>query len=212
MPFNIENFINQSKLEYTKEIEGIEDFLNSVEFHYFSNIKLRNKHYAFNSISLVLELNCNLNLLELLSHHNIGRWGNNGHQVAPLHQALELLNSKNNHDVDIEELTIFLNDTSIVIKRIYNKSISTQLNDVLKQIAFNYVFVTRGLTQKPYEIFVPIFEETIGNINSDNERHNNTPKSYSEFWGIYLDRDDEASIFDVHRNTYINGYLEFLND
>ncbi|WP_291960243.1 hypothetical protein [Maribacter sp.] len=212
MPFNFENFINNSKLEYTKEIVGIDTFLSSLGFHYFSNVQLNNKHITFNSISLVLEVSCNLDLLELLSHFNTGRWGNSGTEESPLQHALEILNTKNKYNIDIEELTFFLNDTSIVIKRIYDKSIPTQLNDILKQIAFNYVFLTRGLTQKPYEIFVPIFEDSFENMEANEDQINTAPKTYSEFWGIYLDKDDEASIYDVLKNTYVSGDLEFLSE
>ena len=212
MPFNYENFINNSKSEYTKEIIGIDDFLKSLDFHYFSDVKLNNKHITFNSISLVLEISCNLDLLELLAHFNTDRWGYNGKEKSPLEQALEILDSQNKYHIDIEELTFFLNDTSVVIKRIYDRSIATQLNDILKQIAFNYVFLTRGLTQKPYEIFVPIFEDTIQHMDDNEEELNIAPKSYSEFWGIYLDKDDEASIYDVNKNTYVSGDLEFLSE
>ncbi|WP_430425572.1 hypothetical protein [Maribacter litoralis] len=212
MPFNYENFINNSKSEYTKEIIGIDDFLKSLDFHYFSDVKLNNKHITFNSISLVLEISCNLDLLELLAHFNTDRWGYNGKEKSPLEQALEILDLQNKHHIDIEELTFFLNDTSVVIKRIYDRSIATQLNDILKQIAFNYVFLTRGLTQKPYEIFVPIFEDTIQHMDDNEEELNIAPKSYSEFWGIYLDKDDEASIYDVNKNTYVSGDLEFLSE
>lgn len=212
MPFNYENFINNSKSEYTKEIIGIDDFLKSLDFHYFSDVKLNNKHITFNSISLVLEISCNLDLLELLAHFNTDRWGYNGKEKSPLEKALEILDLQNKYHIDIEELTFFLNDTSVVIKRIYDRSIATQLNDILKQIAFNYVFLTRGLTQKPYEIFVPIFEDTIQHMDGNEEELNIAPKSYSEFWGIYLDKDDEASIYDVNKNTYVSGDLEFLSE
>lgn len=214
MPFNFEHFIKNSiqNIEYQKEIIGIDDFLSSLEYHYFSSVTLKNKIVTTDSINLVLELNCNLDLMELFSHFNTGRWGNNRKNISPLQHALDILNLKNKITIDIDELTISLNDTSIVIKRIYNKSIPTQLNDVLKQIACNYVFLTRGLTQKPYEIFVPIFEDNIENFELTDTRIDFTPKSYSEYWGIYLDKDDEASIYDVMRNTYVSGDLEFLTE
>ncbi|WP_339837490.1 hypothetical protein [uncultured Maribacter sp.] len=214
MPFNIDDFLKNSllNLDYTKEITGIDDFLKSLEFHYFSTIKLKSKSCNLKSIHLVLEVNCNLDLLELLSHFNTGRWGRSDKSTSPLQQNLKLLNSKNSYNLDIEELTIFLNDTNIVIKRIYNNSISSQFNDILKQIACNYVFLTKGLTQKPYELFIPIFEDSIEDFEFENDQVNILPKSYYEFWGIYLDKDDEASIFDVQRNTYVCGDLEFLSE
>lgn len=214
MPFNIDDFIKKSliNLDYTKEIIGIDEFLKSLEFHYFSNIKLKRKSCTQNSVQMVLEVNCNIELLELFTNFNTGRWGTSIKNGSPLQYNLEILNSRNNCNVDIEELTIFLNDTSIVIKRIYNNSIASQFNDILKQIACNYIFLTKGLTQKPYEIFVPIFEDSIDNFELEDDQSNILPKSYSEFWGIYLDKEDEASIFDVQRNTYITGNLEFLSE
>jgi hypothetical protein len=214
MPFNIDDFIKKSliNLDYTKEIIGMDQFLKSLEFHYFSNIKLKRKSFSLNSIQLVLEVNCNIDLLELFTNSNTGRWGSSSKNSSPLLYNLEILNSKNNYNIDIEELTIFLNDSSIVIKRIYDKSIATQLNDILKQIACNYVFLTRGLTQKPYEIFVPIFEDSLDNFEFEDDQTNILPKSYYEYWGIYLDKEDEASIFDVQRNTYVTGDLEFLSE
>ena len=214
MHFNIDDFIKKSliNLDYTKEITGIDEFLKSLEFHYFSNIKLKRKSCTLNSVHLVLEVNCNIELLELFTNFNTGRWGTSSKNGSPLQCNLEILNSRNNCNIDIEELTIFLNDTSIVIKRIYDNSIASQFNDILKQIACNYIFLTKGLTQKPYEIFVPIFEDSIDNLELEDDQSNILPKSYSEFWGIYLDKEDEASIFDVQRNTYVTGYLEFLSE
>ena len=214
MHFNIDDFIKKSliNLDYTKEITGIDEFLKSLEFHYFSNIKLKRKSCTLNSVHLVLEVNCNIELLELFTNFNTGRWGTSSKNGSPLLCNLEILNSRNNCNIDIEELTIFLNDTSIVIKRIYDNSIASQFNDILKQIACNYIFLTKGLTQKPYEIFVPIFEDSIDNFELEDDQSNILPKSYSEYWGIYLDKEDEASIFDVQRNTYVTGNLEFLSE
>lgn len=214
MPFNIDDFIKKSliNIEYTKEINGIDEFLKSLEFHYFSNIKLKRKSCTLNSVHLVLEVNCNIELLELFTNFNTGRWGTCIKNESPLQYSLDILNSRNNCNIDIEEFTIFLNDTSIVIKRIYDKSIATQLNNIIRQIACNYVFLTKGLTQKPYEIFVPIFEDSLDNFEVQDDQTNILPKSYSEYWGIYLDKEDEASIFDVQRNTYVTGDLEFLSE
>ena len=74
------------------------------------------------------------------------------------------------------------------------------------------MFLTKGLTQKPYEIFIPIFEDNLEEFKLDESQIQFAPKSYFEFWGIYLDKEDEASIYDVMRNTYVRGDLEFLTD
>lgn len=214
MLFNYEDFIKNSliNLGHQQEINGLDEFLKNLEFYYFSKIQLKKDSLSNGSINLVLEMSCDIDLLELLSHFNTGRWGNNGTTKNPLQQGLDVLYFKNKNNIDIEELTLFLKDTSIVIKRIYENSIPLQFDDILKQIASNYVFLSKGLTQKPYEIFVPIFEDRIDENSSDMLSSEILPTNYLEFWGIYLDRDVEASIYDVERNTYVNGDLEFLTE
>lgn len=214
MLFNFEDFIknSQGNQAETDDIIGISEFLNSLEFHYFSQVILKNRSATKSSIKLVIEMSCNLDLLELLSHFNTGRWGNYRNDISPIEQCLNQLNLKNKSQIDLEEVTLFLNDTSIVIKRIYKNSIAKEFNDILMQIAANYVFITKGLTQKPYEIFVPIFENTLEsfeNMVNVDLKLEKIPKTYSEFWGVYLDKDEEASIFDLQKNTYINGALDF---
>ena len=214
MLFNYEDFIKNSliNLGHQQEIYGLDEFLKNLEFYYFSTIQLKKHSFSNGSINLVLEMSCDIDLLELLSHFNTGRWGNNGTTKNPLQQGLDVLDFKNKNNIDIEELTLFLKDTSIVIKRIYENSIALQFDDILKQIASNYVFLSKGLTKKPYEIFVPIFEDSIDENSSHILSSEILPTNYLEFWGIYLDRDVEASIYDVERNTYVNGDLEFLTE
>lgn len=210
---NSEDFIKNSlmNIHYRQEIIGIDNFLDNLESHYFSSVKINNISATLDSLNLVLEINCKLELLEVLSHFNRERWGNNGKTVNPLQQCLEFLNSKNTKIIDIEELTISLIDTSIIIKRLYKNSIASQLNFILKEIAGNYVYLTRGVTQRPYEIFMPIFEVTSENSYlNDTVQTNVAPKSYAEFWGIYLDQEDEACIYDVKKNEYISRDLELF--
>jgi len=112
--------------------------------------------------------------------------------------------------MDIEELTLFLSDTNIIIKRIYDRSIPAQLNEILTQISNHYIFFSKGLTEKPYEIFVPVFEDNInGTIeNGANNIPEKTPKSYLEFWGIYLESDEDALIYDLQENIFIPADLD----
>ncbi|MGC1517066.1 MAG: hypothetical protein WA810_15955, partial [Maribacter sp.] len=199
-------------INHQQGIYGIVEFMNSVEFHYFSQVKLKSNHTTKTSLHLVLEITCNLELIELFAHLNTGRWGHSESLTNPLLNSLLLLNSKNNAAIDIEELTLFLNDTSIVIKRIHERSVATQFHEILGQIASNYVFLTRGLTQKPFEIFVPIFEDTFETEELVALSIENAPKTYDEFWGVYLDNEEEAAIYDVSKNSYVHGNLEFLTD
>ena len=58
---------------------------------------------------------------------------------------------------------------------------------------------------------MPIFEVTSENSYlNDTVQTNVASKSYAEFWGIYLDLEDEACIYDVKKNEYISRDLELF--
>lgn len=199
--------------EKNRGVKGLANFVNSLEFHYFSTVKLKHHYNAIDVDGFIIELNCNLNLVELLFHFNTGRWGNTQDSSKSLLKSLVSELERLNHtEYDIEELTIYLLDVAIVIKRIYSKSILDEFNDILNLIATNYVFLTKGLTQKPYEIFVPIVEDTLELEGQDIVHPNDLGKlsmTYNQFWAVYLNECEEAAIFDLQKNSYVSGDLDF---
>lgn len=215
MPLNLNNHKSHKFVDWNSDytINGLDNYLKFLEFHYFSEVSLRN--YTINNIGLdmTLDINCPINLLEMLGHFNKNRWGKSiGLTTSPLQKGFEILTKKNNTNLDIEELTLILNDTSIVIKKISEKSILHQFNDIITELANHYIYFTKGLTEKPYEIFVPVFEDNIENdVNNDKlnciQKENN-PQSYFEFWGIYLDSLDDALIYDLNKNAFIPADLD----
>ena len=150
----------------------------------------------------------------MLGHFNKGRWGQDSKGNSVLQEIFKTLCLQNKtKNLDIEELTLFFKDTSVVIKRLYNCSIPEQLDNILTEIANHYVFFTKGLTERPYEIFVPVFEDKLQHVSKDDSQKKiNTqlsPKTYFEYWGIYLDSEDEALIYDLNKNSFIPANLDF---
>ncbi len=201
-----------TKLDENSSIIGFNDYLKSLEKHYFSEVSLRNYRSKDKTTHMSIDMKCNLSLLEMLGLHNKGRWGDNDSEFSPLKKSFDLLRSRNTVKLDIEELTLFLNDTSIVIKKIYNLSIAEQFNEILLEIANHYIYFSKGLTEKPYEIFVPVFEDNLKENDRDQAlseaKHEKTPKNYFEFWGVYFDSQEDALVYDLSRNTYITAHLE----
>ena len=107
-----------------------------------------------------------LGLTESLFHLNNGTWGSFRNAIAgevktsPFQAALWELESNTKTIFDIKELSIHLRDTSIIIYKLPNHQIQDNLESILDHISGNFVYFTRGLSQMPYEIFVPIHEET----------------------------------------------------
>ncbi|WP_147415876.1 hypothetical protein [Ulvibacterium marinum] len=184
----------------------MESFKNDLERHFFAKAGVCNYTSDKNESLLAIELNCNLALVELLFYFNRGDWGKDGF----LRTHLQDLVKNNGVTVDIDELSIHLKDTSIVINRIYDQSIAQQFENVLTEIAHHYVHFTKGLSEVPYEIFVPVFEET--NTSFLNMAHgNNTKNDYFKYWGAYYLSQNDPSIYDLDSLSLISGDLYMLN-
>lgn len=205
--------IHITKLNNNSGIFGIEEFTKSLELSFFSKIILRNCSSREDEIAIALEMRCSFNLLEILAHFNKGLWGSNDTNQSPLQKSFNNLVNSNSTPIDIQELTLFLNDTTIVIRKVYKNSIITNFDTIITEIGKRYVSLSMGLTRKPEEIFIPVFEDNIQNIGSSPTPQNlqsaTTQTSYYKYWGVYLESDLDGLIFDVQNNKFIPAKLDF---
>lgn len=213
MSLSQENFRNNSSVRFNK-IDGLESFKNNLEKHFFCQVIIRD--YSVNSThaKLVLELNCNFGLTEMLRHLNLGTWGNFSSENLCFSQLLKELREQNDFPIQIEEFSLYLKDTSIVINKIFEESIPEQLEAILNSVSENYVHFTKGLSEIPYEIYVPVFEEclfekdsTLTNIKSGN----NNVQDYYKYWGLYFYSEDDVLIYDLKNTAIVSGELQMLN-
>ncbi len=184
--------------------KSVFSFIKTLEKVFFAEVTVQNCGYLDNSFSLAVQLDCNLSLLEVLNHANLGTWGNfkNENDTTPFNNAIKTLQQTNNCLVTINEFSIFLKDTSIIINKTNSNNIPKELNSILKEIASQYIYLTKGLTQKPYEIYIPVLEENDFDVEIYNPQKN-TPKNYKEYWGVYFDSEDDPEIYDTTENLYI---------
>ena len=193
-------------------VNGLNAYLKFIEHHYFSQVSLRNYTIKENEVNIALDMVCSITLMEMISHFNKSRWGNSlSNSQSPLKMGFDILMKKNTLNLDIDELTLFLKDTSIVIKKIGEKSVLHQFNNIIAELSNHHIYFTKGLTERPYEIFVPVFEDNYQNeIDTDTLQiiENKKPQSYFDFWGIYLDSHDDALIYDLNKNIFIPAELE----
>ncbi|MBT2160962.1 hypothetical protein [Zobellia barbeyronii] len=217
MPLYSDSFSNNESNGYTpnSQIEGMDSFTNSLEKLFFAEATILDCTNKEANTSLAIELNCNITLVEMLFHFNKGTWGNFKPGRTSFVRLLKELVQRSGCKVDIEEFTFFLKDTAIVINKIYDYSIVDQLDNIIAEICKHYVHFSKGLTEIPYEIYVPVFEEKgndedeilIRNIEADN----NTKKDYFKYWGLYFESEDDAVIYDLKSSTIEHGDLFMLN-
>ena len=217
MPLYFDNFKNYPSEGFNSDlnISGLDFFRNQLEKYFFSEITVRNCSTCKRLVLLSLELNCNLSLVEMLFHFNKGNWGNFGQDESSLKRLLNRLAADNNFEVDIDEFTIFLKDTTIVVNKIYDNSVSDQLRDIFSEMGKHYVHFSKGLTETPYEIYVPVFEEECSSGNETLLRNiqagNHSKKDYYRFWGLYCESEEDAVIYDLKNNRIEQGDLFMLN-
>ncbi|MGB5320414.1 hypothetical protein [Eudoraea sp.] len=122
------------KLDQNPDILGLSDFIRRLEKDYFSEVTVRTIPADRDQINLIIELDCTFNLVEVLSQLQKGNWGTtiSDGTASPQLKALNRLRQLNDSEIDVEEFSIFLKDSSIVIKNIFKNSIQDQLNLILQ--------------------------------------------------------------------------------
>ena len=217
MPLYFDNFKNYPSEGFNSDlnIAGLDFFRNQLEKHFFSTVTVRNCPTCKTTVQLSIELDCNLSLVEMLFHFNKGAWGNFGRNGFSLERLLHGLSEDNGFEVDIDEFTVFLKDTSIVVTKIYDQSISDQLRNIFSEIGQHYVHFSKGLTETPYEIYVPVFEEECSNGDENLLRNiqagNHSKNDYFKYWGLYCESEEDAVIYDLKNKCIERGDLFMLN-
>tara|TARA_R110000868_G_scaffold74009_6_gene214168 strand:- start:12764 stop:13432 length:669 start_codon:yes stop_codon:yes gene_type:complete len=200
-------------------ILGLDAFRLKVEKDFFCDVKITTSKQLYNSNDLVLEAKFNFELsqgLPLLANRQIGDLDlriNNENNCLFLN-ALDDLYNNNTQFIDIEEVNIIFNDCMIVIHRIFENSISSQLSNIISELYKNQLFYTKGYSKMPYEIHIPVFEQK--QIDSDFSLLNirmkaNKNEDYFAFWGLYFEDTIDAHIYDFSNKEIIDGELTMIN-
>lgn len=206
------------KFDYNIKVVGLDTFKKSLEKDFFSEVTVRCCTPDETMGNLIIGLDCNFGLHEILYYLENGSWGSNLHKdteerTSLFLQALSDLREQNQLQLDIKEFSIFLNDTTIIINKIWEQSIPDQLENIFTKIAEHYVYFTKGLTEIPFEIYVSVFEEDLFENDTflEIDTENDHEKSFYRYWGLYFDSEDDAVIYDLARKSIVSGDLYMLN-
>lgn len=201
------------------EAVGLEAFQKILERDFFAESTIEvTYNKEFNSFDLIIDLNCNFSLTESLFHLNNGNWGAFQQKGEKQHKKtecqfqeyFEYLNEINYAKFDLKELSIHLSDTSIVVERLYTMSIVEQLSTIMDSICSNFVHITRGLTEMPYEIFVPVYEEENTIDLPLSFTNTKGPEDYFKYWGLYFDSSSKMQVYDYGSKKVIPGDFHLI--
>ena len=210
---------NQDSFEQGKQVRelyGLNGFKSQLERDFFAEATIQEVLTEEKTIELIVELDCNFGLTESLFYLNNGNWGSfyttksKKSEASPFQKALFNLSEENGVNIDISELTINLRDTSIITTKIYTHSIPDQLGNILCSISENFVHFTKALTEMPYEIFVPIFEEQEQGVLSKGVSTHKSKTDYFDFWGLYFESTIDSAVYDLKNKSIIDESDFFL--
>ena len=201
----------------TDHIKGLELFRKGLEKDFYADVTIYNYSSDGEGTNLSVEFNCNFSLSEALYYLN-NPIPNNARSKTREKTGLFLrayakLKNTNSIPLDISELTIVLMDTSILISKIYQQSISDQLENIAAALLNHNIYYTKGLTETPFEIYIPVFEEDTLARSTHLENivtNDNTNCDYFIFWGVYYDHTGEAAIYDLNSKKNIPGDIQIL--
>tara|TARA_R110002051_G_scaffold56306_1_gene104637 strand:- start:54 stop:725 length:672 start_codon:yes stop_codon:yes gene_type:complete len=222
MPLHTESFKNNLKpgVDNGYRIIGLDTFEKSLAKYFFSEVTVNIYSSTDEETCLNIEFQNNLTLGEVLYFLNTHLWEYEEDNsvltnVNPFLKTLQALKDLNTSTIDIEEISILLKDTSIVIKKIYAQSIPTQLENILKELTDHHDRLTRNSKEVPFEMFIPVFEEGPIDENSNLENirtgNNSSVNDYFGYWGLYYESEVDAIIYDLENKSMVYGDLFMLN-
>lgn len=193
----------QSGAKVFEAANGLDEFLKTIEKDFFAEAKIHFKYDRESKKSdMVLDLNFNFGITESLHFLTNGTWGGmtfpekENKVSSTFEKAFMELNSKNNLLLDIAETSLHFKDTSIIISRIYAHSVPEQIGNVLLKASEHFVYYTKGLTEMPYEIFVPVYEYGAPDAFGPQKVKN----SYFDYWGLYFeDESHQVMIYSLRK-------------
>ena len=221
MPMRRDCFSHNLKVQLDNDpkIRGISKFKSQLESDYLAEVQIRNCSTNGDQANLIIELDCSFSLKEIIFFLRNKDWGHRNKlcskiDITNFSKAISELRNVNNVTIDVEEFTLFLKDSSIIIKKIYHNSIEEQLSLLLDDIVDHYKGITKNYTETPYELYIPVFEEDL--LQNDVkiaaiEQGQNDKTDYFGFWGLYFESEDDAAIYELAKKRIITGELLMLN-
>ncbi|NKI25919.1 hypothetical protein HCG49_05035 [Arenibacter sp. 6A1] len=214
-----EDFFNNPKTEYKsiEHIKGLDTFKRQLEKYFFSDFNIHNYGTPHSAAKLVIEIECNFSLSEALHHLMLRNRNSEGTAINSkeitfyFSWVLKKLKQANNFPIDISEITVFFEDTTLLISKIYDQSIPEQLDEIFNKLIEHSTYYTNGGTVVPFEIFIPVFEDkTAFEYISSEKISSKTSKDYYKYWGIYGERSEECVVYNLETKSIIIGDINVL--
>lgn len=197
-------------------LDGLENFIRSIEKDFFTEVEVYGIHDDdTKKTDLVITVHCNYSIEDSVHYFKKGEWGGctscekTNRVRTTFRKAFQRMKKQNKNIVDIGELSFHFEDTSIIMAKIHDHSIPKHTDTLLFEISRHFAYLTKGVSEIPYEIFVPVFED------SEHECYKAKQKkiSYFNYWGLYTEDDtgkETATVYELATKTIQAEEFSFL--
>ena len=207
------------------EPSGIEEFKGKLSENYISVVHGRPGDLG-GIDELIIEIISSMSLKEVVNAilmsatYDMIKQGTKSFVLKPFMDAYKSLKDSNSEtELDIYNIQFTFEDSIIKLYKITDNSIYSSIGLVFNLLAKNYDRIILSNGEKPFEIFVPVFEdpdplyknkyrlkynvdETITDFNAD---------AYAKFWGLYYDYSRCFKTYDLQGQVLIDKG-EFIED
>lgn len=209
-------FTSTNDLEPYIALNGLENFIRNIEKDFFAEVEVYCIHDDdTKKTDLVMAVRCNYSIEDSVHYFKKGEWGGQtscekANRVRPtFRKAFRRMKKQNKNTVDIGEISFHFEDTSIIMAKIHDYSIPKHTDTLLFEISRHFAYFTKGVSEIPYEIFVPVFED------SEYERYKVKEKkiSYFDYWGLYTEDDtgkETATVYELATKAIQEEEFSFL--
>ncbi len=173
-----------------------------------------------NLINLVIEVDAQFVLHEVMALLNVRsdltyQQSGLNKMLLRFKNAFFTLNQTLYGIADIEELSLYFKDTSIVINSISQNSIIDEIDDIAKAVLKHHKYLSTLMGLLPSEIHIPVFEDTVTKeLFNKNEKivPINYKSAYLQYWGVYFDSYDKPLVYNLKRTNIMPGDLDLSFD
>lgn len=209
---------NHSDIEFNEEeLKEILRFEKKIKQIFFKDTKVVICSAEDSILKLAIEINSNFDLPEVISLAKMAFLKKNkqttvfGLLVLRFQNCIHNLIETIGTPIQIEEVSFYFKNTSLIINSVENCSIAEEMEGILNAILFHFEFYSTLMGSVPNEIHIPVFEG-VGTKKLFNLAESAIPPShtshYTKYWGLYFDRLKKPLIYNLDRKHIIPGDLD----
>ena len=201
-----------------EELNGLDDFKSELSRDYVSVVQSRPGERGGGLYELAVEFISTITLQDLATFllqgiaYDLIKSGSKAFILRPFLDAYDKLKSRNpDRKVDIDELKIVFQDTTVILHQISENSIFLNLENILSHLAKHAHHLVVGETERPFEIVIPVFEDPASDrpsrfrvkLDVDETIPFFSDKDYLGFWGLWYEF-AKFRVYDVQNKSLLH--------